>query len=51
MCAIFRMEFHHWSAERAINEMEQCGFDPADMVENIEGYLRNYTPRWKRRGE
>src|SRR5262245_45020438 len=50
MCAIFRMEFHRWPAERAINEMEQCGFDPADMIENIEGYLRNYTPRWKRTG-
>ena len=46
MCAVFRMEFHHWPADRAINEMQQCGFEPADMVENIEGYLRDYTPRW-----
>ena len=51
MCAIFRMEYHRWPAERAINEMEQYGFDPADMIENIEGYLRSYTPRWKRAGE
>jgi tyrosine-protein phosphatase SIW14 len=48
MCAVFRMEFHHWPADRAINEMQQCGFEPADMVENIEVYLRDYTPRWKR---
>ena len=47
MCAIFRMEFHHWSADRAIAEMELYGFDPLDMKENIEGYLRGYIPRWK----
>lgn len=48
MCSIFRIEFHRWPAERAINEMELYGFDPADMQEDIEGYLRNYTPRWKK---
>ena len=47
MCAIFRMEYHQWSAERAINEMQVCGFDPLDMQEHIEGYLRGYIPRWK----
>ena len=47
MCAIFRMVFHRWPAERAINEMQQCGFEPADMVEDIGGFLRGYTPRWK----
>jgi tyrosine-protein phosphatase SIW14 len=45
MCAIFRMEFHGWSAERAINEMQQFGFEPEDMIQDIEGYLRGYTPR------
>ncbi|MDB5309641.1 MAG: Tyrosine phosphatase family protein [Gemmataceae bacterium] len=45
MCAIFRMEFHHWPADRAIAEMQTCGFDPADMHEHIEGYLRGYSPR------
>jgi len=48
MCAIYRMEYDRWPAERAINEMQQCGFELADMVEEIEGFLRNYTPRWKR---
>jgi tyrosine-protein phosphatase SIW14 len=48
MCAIFRMEFHRWPADRALNEMQICGFDPLDMQEHIEGYLRAYTPRWKR---
>ena len=47
MCAVFRMEYQHWSADRAINEMLQCGYQAADMVEDIEGFLRNYTPRWR----
>lgn len=47
MCAIFRMEYHRWPAERAINEMQQCGFDPKDMIESIGGYLRAYRPRWQ----
>ncbi|HJZ56930.1 MAG TPA: dual specificity protein phosphatase family protein [Gemmataceae bacterium] len=48
MCAIFRMEFHHWTPEAAIAEMQLYGFDPEDMHEHIEVYLRNYQPRWKR---
>jgi tyrosine-protein phosphatase SIW14 len=42
MCAIFRMEYHHWTANRAIEEMQVFGFDPADMHEHIDGYLRGY---------
>jgi protein tyrosine/serine phosphatase len=45
MCAIFRMKYHGWPAERAINEMHQCGFEPEDMIQDIEGYLRTYNPR------
>ena len=48
MCAIFRMEYHRWSAERAIAETQLYGFDPEDMHEHIEGYLRTYRPRWQR---
>lgn len=47
MCAIFRMEFHGWSADGAIAEMQACGFDPDDLHEHIEGYLRSDLPRWK----
>jgi tyrosine-protein phosphatase SIW14 len=47
MVAIFRMEYHRWPAERAVNEMRICGFDPLDMQQHIAPYLRNYTPRWK----
>ena len=47
MCAVFRMDYHHWSPDRAIEEMRICGFDPEDMHEHIEGYIRNYKPRAK----
>lgn len=49
MCAIFRMEHHDWPAERAINEMHQCGFDPDDLLGDIETYLRNR--RWRQTGK
>jgi tyrosine-protein phosphatase SIW14 len=48
MCAIYRMEFSRWPVEPTLSEMQLCGFDPADMHEHIEGYLRNYRPRWKK---
>ena len=48
MCAIFRMEFHRWNVDPTLTEMQLFGFDPADMHEHIEGYLRGYRPRWKR---
>jgi len=47
MCAIFRMENHHWSPDRAIEEMRLRGFAPEDMHEHIEGYLRGYRVRHK----
>jgi tyrosine-protein phosphatase SIW14 len=51
MCAIFRMEFHHWPVDKAIREMQGYGFDPLDMQEGIEPYLRGYTPRWHHPGK
>ncbi|MBX9624536.1 MAG: dual specificity protein phosphatase family protein [Gemmataceae bacterium] len=48
MCAVFRMEYHRWPADKAIAETQVYGFDPEDMHEHIEGYLRNYRPRWRR---
>jgi tyrosine-protein phosphatase SIW14 len=47
LVAVFRMERHRWPADRAIAEMEYCGFDPEDMHEHIAGYLRGYRPRWR----
>jgi tyrosine-protein phosphatase SIW14 len=51
MCAIFRMEYQCWPAERAINEMQQCGFEPKDLIQDIEGFLRDYTRRERRGGK
>jgi tyrosine-protein phosphatase SIW14 len=48
LVAVFRMEHHRWPADRAMAEMEFCGFDPEDMHEHIRGYLESYRPRWQR---
>jgi tyrosine-protein phosphatase SIW14 len=47
MCAIYRMEYHGWSAERAMEEMQLYGFAPEDMHQHIGAYLTNYQPRHK----
>lgn len=47
MCAIFRMEYHGWSADRAMAEMQLYGFAPEDMHEHIAVYLREYKSRGK----
>lgn len=47
MCAIYRMEHHGWSAERAMEEMQLYGFAPEDMHQHIRGYLLAYEPRRK----
>ncbi len=48
MCAIFRMEYHGWTSQRAIAEMQYYGFAPEDMHQHIAGYLREYKPRGKK---
>ena len=47
MCAIYRMEFQGWTPERAMEEMQICGYAPEDMHEHISNYLRNYESRHK----
>jgi tyrosine-protein phosphatase SIW14 len=47
MCAIFRMEYHGWTPERAMEEMQLYGFAPEDMHQHIAVYLRDYRPRHK----
>jgi tyrosine-protein phosphatase SIW14 len=49
MCAIYRMEAYHWSAEAAIREMEACGFDPDKDAGTraLNDFLWNYKPRWR----
>jgi tyrosine-protein phosphatase SIW14 len=47
MCAIFRMEYHGWTPDRAMEEMQLYGFAPEDMHQHIAVYLREYKPRAK----
>ena len=47
MCAIFRMEYHGWTPERAMTEMQHYGFAPEDMHQHIARYLKEYKPRGK----
>ncbi|MBN9121984.1 MAG: dual specificity protein phosphatase family protein [Planctomycetes bacterium] len=47
MCAVFRMEYQGWTAERAMEEMQVYGFAPEDMHQHISVYLRTYEPRRK----
>lgn len=47
MCGIFRMEYHGWSPDRAMAEMQLYGFAPEDMHQHIGAYLREYKPRGK----
>ncbi len=47
MCAVFRMEYHGWTVERSMEEMQLYGFAPKDMHEHIAVYLREYQARRK----
>ncbi len=47
MCALFRIDSQGWTADRAIEEMQLRGFDPADMHEHIEAYVRGYRARMR----
>ena len=47
MCAIFRMEYHGWTVERSMEEMQLYGFAPEDMHQHIAVYLREYETRRK----
>jgi tyrosine-protein phosphatase SIW14 len=43
--AIYRMEFEHWSNERAIDEL-RATYANLDNETDVLGYLQNYRPRW-----
>jgi tyrosine-protein phosphatase SIW14 len=45
LCAVYRMEYQGWTADRAIAEMEEYGFEPGRSRQAIEGYLRAHRPR------
>ena len=46
-CAIYRMEFEHWTNERALAEMKACGYTNLDDEWDILGYLEQYRPSWR----
>ena len=48
-CAVSRMEYEHWSNERAIAEMRACGYKDLDDEWDLLGYLEQYRPRWQQK--
>jgi protein tyrosine/serine phosphatase len=46
-CAIYRMEYEHWTNEQAIAEMRACGYKDLDDEWDLLGYLEQYRPRWQ----
>ncbi|WP_171469278.1 fused DSP-PTPase phosphatase/NAD kinase-like protein [Frigoriglobus tundricola] len=53
MCAIYRMEFDRWTAERAAAEMQEFEFDPNKdpPAQAYNRYVLGYRPRWARTAE
>ena len=47
-CAIFRMEYHHWTNTEALAELKALGYRNLDNEEDVLGYLEQYRPRWQR---
>ncbi len=45
-CAIYRMEFEHWSNAQAIAEMKACGYTNLDDELDILGFMEQYRPTW-----
>jgi tyrosine-protein phosphatase SIW14 len=44
-CAIYRMEFEHWTNAEAMTELRAGGYRHLFEEEDIRGYLTQYTPR------
>ena len=47
-CAIYRMEYEHWTNDQAIAEMRACGYKDLEDEWDLLGYLESYRPTWKR---
>jgi tyrosine-protein phosphatase SIW14 len=47
-CAVYRMEYQHWSNDEAIAELRACGYDNLDDEWDLLDFLQQYQPRWKR---
>jgi tyrosine-protein phosphatase SIW14 len=46
-CAVFRMEYDHWSNQKAIEELKASGYSNLENEWDILGYLERYQPTWK----
>jgi protein tyrosine/serine phosphatase len=46
-CAIYHMEYEHWSNERAIDELKANGYTNLDDEWDVLTYLERYHPRWR----
>ncbi len=42
-CAIYRMEFQGWTAEQALEEMRQLGYDHIDEEWDVQSFVRSYA--------
>jgi len=47
-CAIFHMEFDHWTNREAVTQLFQSGYEHLYEEDDVRGYLENYRPRWRR---
>lgn len=46
-CAIYRMEYEHWSNQEALAELYQAGYTNLFDEFDILGFLGNFRPRWQ----
>src|SRR5262249_47259508 len=44
-CAIYRMEFNHWTQRQAIREMYDLGYDTIFTDMDVCEYLQHYRPK------
>lgn len=47
-CAIFRMEYDHWTNEQAMAELRAVGYRTLDTDADVFEYLQAYRPRWRK---
>ncbi len=47
-CAVYRMEYEHWSNDKAIAELRACGYRDLDDEWDLLEYLESYEPSWKK---
>jgi tyrosine-protein phosphatase SIW14 len=46
-CAVYRMEFEHWTNAVALAEIKMFGYDTLDDEWDILGFLEEYRPSWR----